>query len=71
MVVGAAIGHGVNSEPLALAFLALAAGAILYCVLEIWGGAKRHLTPTLATTFVSVGFFVAFGSELIIDLARG
>ena len=68
-VLGTAIGSEVNSEPLALAFLALAAGAILYVVLELWRGARRRATPLLATSAIAAGFLIAYFSELVIAYA--
>src|SRR5207302_7753353 len=68
-VLGTAIGWRVESQPLALAFLALAAGAILYVVLELWRGARRRATPLLATSSIAAGFLVAYFSELVIAYA--
>ena len=68
-VVGTAIGSKVNSEPLALAFLALAAGAILYVVLELWRVARRRATPLMATSAIAAGFLIAYFSELVIAYA--
>jgi ZIP family zinc transporter len=68
-VIGTAIGWRVDSQPLALAFLALAAGAILYVVLELWRGARRRANPVLATSALAGGFLIAFFSELVIAYA--
>jgi ZIP family zinc transporter len=68
-VLGTAIGWKVESQPLALAFLALAAGAILYVVLELWRGARRRASPVLATSALAAGFMIAFFSELVIAYA--
>jgi ZIP family zinc transporter len=68
-VLGTAIGSQVDSQPLSLAFLALAAGAILYVVLELWRGARRRATPLMATSAIAAGFLIAYFSELVIAYA--
>jgi len=68
-VLGTAIGSQVDSEPLSLAFLALAAGAILYVVLELWRVARRRATPLMATSAIAAGFLIAYFSELVIAYA--
>ena len=68
-VLGTAIGYSVDSEALSLAFLALAAGGILYVVLEIWAGARRKVSPVVATGAVAAGFLVAWASELVVAYA--
>ena len=40
--LGAMVGYNVTSEPLELAFYALAGGAILYVIGEIWHGMRRY-----------------------------
>ena len=70
-VVGAAIGYRVESEALQLAFLALAAGAILYITLELWGMGRRRGHRALATGALAAGFLVAYGSDLVVAYAGG
>jgi ZIP family zinc transporter len=69
--LGTAVGYRVESEALELAFLALAAGAILYIVLELWAGARRKLSPTLATLAVAAGFLLGYGTDLVVAYAGG
>src|SRR5690348_6353427 len=45
--LGAMIGYRVSSEPLQLAFLAVAAGAILFVVGELWTGCARRSSRNL------------------------
>jgi zinc transporter, ZIP family len=68
-ILGTALGFQVGSPALALAFLALAAGAILYVVLELWSSSRRRLAPVLATSALAVGFLLAYGTELVIEYA--
>ena len=70
-VLGTAIGYRVESEALQLAFLALAAGAILYITLELWGMSRRRGHRTLATSALAVGFLIAYGSDLVVAYAGG
>jgi zinc transporter, ZIP family len=67
--VGAMIGYRVSSEPLQLAFLAVAAGAILFVVGELWTGCSRRASRNLILTGIAVGFLLAYASDLVITLA--
>ena len=40
--LGSLVGYEVTSDPLTLSFYALAAGAILYVIGEIWHGIRRY-----------------------------
>lgn len=68
-VLGTALGYRVESEALQLAFLALAAGAILYITLELWGMSRRRGHRVLATSALAVGFLIAYGSDLVVAYA--
>lgn len=70
-VVGTALGYQVESQALELAFLALAAGAILYITLELWGMSRRRGHRVLAASALVVGFLVAYGSDLVVAYAGG
>lgn len=69
-LAGTLIGTAYHSEYLSMFFLALASGAILYIVGELIHIGKlkaRHV----ATTFgLLVGFFLAFGSDMVIERAH-
>jgi len=69
--LGTAIGYRVESEALQLAFLALAAGAILYITLELWGMGRRRGHRVLATSALAIGFLVAYGTDLVVAYAGG
>jgi ZIP family zinc transporter len=63
--LGTLVGYRVSSLPLEIAFFALAAGAILYVVGQIWGSASRRFS----TQFVLTGLIVGFTLGLLTDLA--
>jgi hypothetical protein len=50
-------------------FLALAAGAILYVIGELYHVARRPGVKSIAMTGLLVGFFVAYGTDLILKIA--
>jgi zinc transporter, ZIP family len=70
-VLGTAIGYRVESEALQLAFLALAAGAILYVTVELWGMGRRRGHRVLATSALAAGFILAYASDLVVAYAGG
>jgi zinc transporter, ZIP family len=70
-VLGTALGYQVTSEALQLGFLALAAGAILYITIELWGMSRRRGHRVLATSALAVGFLVAYASDLMVAYAGG
>ena len=69
--LGSMIGYRVSSEALQIAFYALAAGAILYVVGQIWGAAQRRLTTQVVLTGLIVGFLIGLASDLIITAGGG
>ncbi len=69
--LGTLVGYRVTSEPLELAFYALAAGGILYVVGQIWGSAQRTLAPTIVLAGLVLGFLLGLASDLIITAGGG
>jgi ZIP family zinc transporter len=69
--LGTIVGYRVSSEPLELAFFALAAGAILFVVGELWTAASRRASRNLVLTGIVVGFLLGIGTDLILDIAGG
>ena len=68
--LGAMIGYRVSSAPLQLAFLAVAAGAILFVVGELWTGCtKRAVGRNLILAGLVAGFLIAYASDMVITLA--
>ena len=67
--LGAMLGYRISDEPLQLAFLALAAGAILFVVGELWNGAMRHASRNLILAGIVIGFLAGYGTDLVIAYA--
>ena len=60
-----------SNEWIEVAFLSVAAGSILYVVIELLAVLRRVDAKILITWAVLVGIFLGFGTELIIEAARG
>jgi zinc transporter, ZIP family len=66
---GSIVGYNVTSEPLELAFYALAGGAIFYVIGEVWNGMRRYGHRELGFYMLSLGFFVAIATEMVVEYA--
>lgn len=64
--LGTIVGHQVHSDPLELCFYALAGGAILYVVGEIWTAVRRYGYRTLGLYFLAAGFLLGIATDLIV-----
>ncbi|MGZ4179604.1 MAG: ZIP family metal transporter [Solirubrobacteraceae bacterium] len=64
--VGTIVGYQVHSDPLELCFYALAGGAILYVVGEIWTAVRRYGYRTLGLYFLAAGFLIGVATDLIV-----
>ncbi len=64
--VGAMVGYNVSSEPLELAFYAVAGGAILYVIGEIWNGMRRYGHRELGLWLLTAGFMVGLLTDLVV-----
>jgi ZIP family zinc transporter len=69
--LGTIVGYRVSSEPLQLAFYALAAGAILFVVGELWTAAAKRASRNVVLTGIVVGFLLGIGTDLILEFAGG
>jgi ZIP family zinc transporter len=69
--IGTIVGYRISSEPLQLAFFALAAGAILFVVGELWNAAAKRASRNLILTGIVTGFVLGIGTDLILDIAGG
>jgi zinc transporter, ZIP family len=69
--IGSVIGYNVTSEPLELAFYALAGGAILYVIGEIWNGMRRYGHRELALYMLAFGFMVGVATDLVVSYGGG
>lgn len=68
--LGTIVGTSFTSEYVFVAFLALAGGAILYVVGELFASGRR-LSWSLTLWGILVGILAGFGTELIIEAAGG
>jgi len=69
--VGTIVGYQVHSDPLELCFYALAGGAILYVVGEIWTAVRRYGHRTLGLYFLAFGFLIGVATDLIVTYGGG
>lgn len=67
--LGTLVGYQVHSEALELAFYALAGGAILYVIGEIWTNMRRHGLRELGLWFIAFGFIVGVATDLVVTYA--
>jgi ZIP family zinc transporter len=69
--VGSMIGYSVTSEPLELAFYALAGGAILYVIGEIWHGMRRFGHRELGLILLACGFTAGVITDFVVVYGGG
>jgi zinc transporter, ZIP family len=69
--VGTAIGQAWTNDWIEVTFLSVAAGSILYVVIELLAVLRRVDAKILVTWALLAGIFLGFGTELIIEAARG
>ena len=69
--LGSMLGYSVTSKPLELAFYAVAGGAILYVIGEVWNGMRRYGYRELGLLMVSAGFMVGVITDLIVTYGGG
>jgi ZIP family zinc transporter len=60
------LGYQVSSDALQLLFLALAGGAILYVVGEIWTSVRRYGHAELGLYLLGAGFLVGIATDLVV-----
>lgn len=66
--IGTAIGYSFTSPTLTVLFLAVAIGALIFVIGELWTILRRTALGAGATTTMAVGFLVAFATEIFLDL---
>jgi ZIP family zinc transporter len=69
--LGTIVGYQVNSEPLELMFYALAGGAVLYVIGEIWVGMRRYGHRTLGLYLIAAGFLAGVATDLVVSYGGG
>jgi zinc transporter, ZIP family len=65
-LVGTMVGYQVHSDALELCFYALAGGAILYVVGEVWAAVRRYGHRTLGLYLLAAGFMAGVATDLIV-----
>ena len=69
--IGAMIGYHVTSEPLELLFYAVAGGAILYVIGEIWHGMRRYGHRELGYLMLALGFAAGVVTDFVVVYGGG
>ena len=69
--VGAIVGYNVTSEPLELLFYAVAGGAILYVIGEVWNGMRRYGHRELGLWLLTLGFLAGIATDLVVVYGGG
>jgi zinc transporter, ZIP family len=64
--LGAMVGYQITSDALELCFYALAGGAILYVIGEIWSGARRLGHTELGLYLLGAGFLLGVATDLVV-----
>jgi zinc transporter, ZIP family len=67
--VGTAVGHGFTSEPVSVVFLTLAAGSIVYVVIQLVGVAARARRSDLVCYGVLLGLLAGFVTDAVVTAA--
>jgi len=71
VLLGSMIGYSVDSQPLELVFYAVAGGAILYVIGEVWNAMRRFGHRELGLWMVSAGFMAGLVTDLIVVYGGG
>lgn len=69
--LGTMVGYAVTSPSLELAFYALAGGAILYVIGEVWNAMRRLGYRELGLVMLSAGFMLGVITDLVITYGGG
>lgn len=67
--IGTAVGHAFTSEPLAVIFLTLAAGSIIYVIVQLLAIAGRSTRKDLIYYGVLLGLLAGFATDAIVSAA--
>jgi ZIP family zinc transporter len=69
--IGSMVGYAVTSNPLELTFYALAGGAILYVIGEVWNAMRRLGHRELGLLMLTAGFMIGVITDLIVTYGGG
>ncbi|HLH64819.1 MAG TPA: hypothetical protein VKV27_03910 [Solirubrobacteraceae bacterium] len=67
--LGTVVGYQVHAPAFQLCFYALAGGAILFVIGEIWAGVRRYGYRTLGLYMIAAGFLLGVATDLIVSYA--
>src|SRR3954467_6093210 len=67
--LGTVLGQVWVNEPVSIVFFALAAGSILYVVMELLNGGRALASKTLVTWGIMLGLFLGFATDFILVAA--
>jgi ZIP family zinc transporter len=67
--IGTAVGHTFTSEPVSVVFLTLAAGSILYVVIQLLAVAAKARRPELLAVGLTLGLLAGFATDAIVTAA--
>jgi ZIP family zinc transporter len=67
--IGTAVGHAFTSQPVSVVFLTLAAGSILYVVIQLLGVAAKARRADLLATGLTLGLLAGFATDAIVTAA--
>ena len=70
-VLGTMVGYQVTSDALELTFFAIAGGAILYVIGEIWSAVRRQGHGELALYMLGTGFLLGVATDLVVAYGGG
>jgi ZIP family zinc transporter len=69
--IGTFVGHAFTSEAVSVVFLTLAAGSILYVVIQLIGVAAKARRTDLLATGLTLGFLAGFATDAVVTAAGG
>jgi len=69
--LGTAVGYAWVSEALQVVFFSLAAGSILYVLMELFNVCRRYAMPVLVTWMILFGIFLGFATDFVLEAAGG
>ncbi len=69
--LGTVVGQAWVSEALQVAFFTVAAGSILFVVIELLNVCRKYALPTLVAWSVLAGLFLGFATDFVLEAAGG
>ena len=69
--IGTIVGYQFYSPVLSVFFLSIAIGALVFVIGELWSVLRRTGLTAVVTTVMTVGFLIAFATELFLDVSGG